>query len=38
LEVLVTITEKSHAKMSVEALELKEKFQLMDLQIKEARG
>jgi hypothetical protein len=32
----VTATEKSHAKVSAEALELKEKLQLMDLQIREA--
>jgi hypothetical protein len=33
LEALVMITKKSHAKVSLEALELQEKFQLMDLQL-----
>jgi hypothetical protein len=37
LEALVMTTKKSHAKVSLEALELKEKFQLMDLRLKKAK-
>jgi hypothetical protein len=36
LEALVTVTQKSHAEVSAEALKLREKFEVMDLQLKEA--